>query len=1277
MRKFFTLIVLLVIAKQYASAQKVTDTYINFRELAAYEAAHPEIFKLCEICPKKESDNWEALVNPNMPFPPGAIIKTNGIATTNPIQPDAPSRAPIQNWQGHVDPAVTIPPDTHGAVGPNHVVSATNNYIKIHNKIGGAQISQVTISTFTGVSGSCDPYLKYDPSTNRWMFSAINCSMSSLNPMILMVSNTSDPTGTWRKITWVPAGVPMLLDHPYLGFDNRWIVLSGRRFAPSFQGSSLFIIDKADMLAGNTITWGGNAQQIDKTNGDGDCPLPVTVYEPPYSNVGNPSPGTFYVLQSWNSSSIRLTTVTGNIPTATWNTGSGVFPSGGTPWNAGGLGNVAEQTIETRKLAANDARISCGVMMNGKIWCVQHIGFPTSGTADRVALQWWQLDGSPGGSFGNVLQRGRVGGNNPNEYKWFPSIAVNKDEDVLIGYTASTNTSRVSAAYVTRQASTPVNTTDDEYIYKAGVDRYWKDFSSGRARWGDYSHTALDPSDGSLWTIQEYAEQGAGPIPPDNNSRYGVWWAQVGVSAPPVGYAFTSPAPTIVSCPPPASMNVSLGTVSNGGFSDPITLSASGNPAGTTVSFSANPVVPGNSSVVTLNNTSNLTYGTYTVTITGTTASAPTQTRDVVFIVSPGAAPAIGTQPASQTVCTGANVTFTVAATGALTYQWQISTNGGGSFTDIAGATTTSYSLTGVTAGMNANQYRVIVSGQCNSSTSAAAILTVNSSPSISTQPQNATICAGSNNTFSVAATGTGLLYQWQLSTNGGGIFNDIAGATATSYAVNAATVGMSGYQYRVVINGTCTPPATSTAATLTVVAAVTVSAQPADVTVCEPGNTSFTSAGTGSGVIYQWQVSTDGGANYTNVSNGGVYSGAGTATLTITGATASMNGYRYRTQMSNATCTTPVNTNGAILTVNTVPAVTTNPQSVTVCTGTNNTFISTATGSGLTYQWQVSTDGGANYTDIPGATSSSYTLTGITVGMNNNRYRVVVSGACTPPAVSNAAVLTAIAPVAVTTQPASAAICETGNVSFSVVATSAQPITYQWQVSTNGGGSWSNIPGETSATLNITNVTPVLNNNQYRVLMTNPTCSSPIISNVAVLTVNARPTVTLSASPVTSLFPGLTTTLTATILPSAAGFNISWFQNGVLLPGVTGTTYNVDVTKLGLYRVDIVNPTTGCNNTSENLLIKDSASSRLFIYPSPNDGQFTVSYYNSAGGNSTRTVTAFDAKGAKVYEARFPISGPYTLFGVDLRPAQTGIYLVVIGDGTGKRLAEGKVLVH
>lgn len=356
-------------------------------------------------------------------------------------------------------------------------------------------------------------------------------------------------------------------------------------------------------------------------------------------------------------------------------------------------------------------------------------------------------------------------------------------------------------------------------------------------------------------------------------------------------------------------------------------------------------------------------------------------------------------------------------------------------------------------------------------------------------------------------------------------------------------------------------------------------------------------------------------------------------------------------------------------------PTVTLQPANQTVCIGDIPGFSVAATeASG--YQWQVSTLTSPVFTDVPGANAVNFTEVAATTTMNNNQYRVIISSVCTAPVISNVATLSVISPATILAQPVNTAICESGNTTFSVTG-SGSGLLYQWQVSTNGGSTYANINGAIQPVLTLSNVTMAMNNNLYRVLVSNTTCPEPATSEPAFLTVNPRPTVTLTSSPYTRLLPGLATTINATIQPSAAGFNISWFHNAEPVPGLTGTTYTIGVTGLGEYQVSIVNTITGCNNQSAILRILDSASSKLFIYPSPNDGKFTLAFFNSSGGNTQRIVSIFDGRGARIFQQSFAISGPYTLIPVTLKAATRGIYYVVVGDATGKRIAKGSVIVH
>ena len=604
----------------------------------------------------------------------------------------------------------------------------------------------------------------------------------------------------------------------------------------------------------------------------------------------------------------------------------------------------------------------------------------------------------------------------------------------------------------------------------------------------------------------------------------GIWSATIPSAAG--GFTFSSPAPATATCPAPATMDIVLGTTAIGGFSNPITVSSSAAPAGTTVSFIPSATVtPGNNVTVRLTGTNTLVAGSYVLTITGTATGATTQTRDITYTINAGSGPAITAQPANQTVCAGTNTSFSITSASATSFIWQLSTDGGATYNNVpaaapySGTTTATLSITGTPVGLNGNRYRCIASTQCGSTTSNAGILTVNAAPAITGQPANASACTGSNATFTVTATGTSLTYQWYISTDGGGTFNLLSnggvysGATTSSLTITGVTAGLNNNQYRCQVTGVCpTSPINSNAAILTVATALNITGQPADATVCAGSNASFTVTASGVGT-YQWQLSTDGGATYNNVPAGAPYSGINTATLTITGATAGLTGNKYRCSLTSVGCGNAIS-NGALLTVNTLPAISSNPSNVTACTGTNTTFSVTATGTGITYQWQLSTDGGATYNNVPaaapysGTTTATLTITNITIGLNGNRYRCVVSGTCPPAATSTGAILTVLTAVTITSNPVNQTVCEATNTSFSVVAVGTS---YQWQVSTDGGATYTNVAnggvysGATTATLTLTAVTPSLNGNRYRVIVSNGSCT-PGTSTAALLTVNTFP---------------------------------------------------------------------------------------------------------------------------------------------------------------------------
>jgi len=183
-------------------------------------------------------------------------------------------------------------------------------------------------------------------------------------------------------------------------------------------------------------------------------------------------------------------------------------------------------------------------------------------------------------------------------------------------------------------------------------------------------------------------------------------------------------------------------------------------------------------------------------------------------------APAVTKQPLSLTVNEGQSAVFEATASGfpAPSVQWQLSTDGGGTWSPLEGASTTQLTIASASVGEDGYEYRAVFANAAGSAVSQTATLTVHAPPLVTQQPVGATIEAGQSAVFEATASGfPAPSVQWQISTNGGGAWSAVAGATATQLTIESATTAESGHQYRAVFTNV-SGVATSSAATLTVV---------------------------------------------------------------------------------------------------------------------------------------------------------------------------------------------------------------------------------------------------------------------------------------------------------------------------------------------------------------------------------------------------------------------------------------------------------------------------
>lgn len=395
--------------------------------------------------------------------------------------------------------------------------------------------------------------------------------------------------------------------------------------------------------------------------------------------------------------------------------------------------------------------------------------------------------------------------------------------------------------------------------------------------------------------------------------------------------------------------------------------------------------------------------------------------------------------------------------------------------------------------------------------------------PVITGQPANITVCDNAAAAFGITATGATLTYKWQSSADGI-TWNDISAVVSDSLKLTTVTLADSGRLYRVILNNVWGAD-TSNTARLTVNDTTAISTQPVDATACDGSATSFTVIAAGPSLSYQWQSSTD-GTTWTNVA------GATGAMLSLASVSTADNGTRYRAIVSGACDNLTSNT--AILTVRAKTAITGQPLTQNLFEGDNASFTVTATGAGLSYQWASSTDNGANWNNISGATGATLTIDNTAVAQSGTQYQVAVTGTCGTIVSTSVTLMVksrCVAP-SITAQPSSQTGCEGTPVSFSVTATGTTP-GYQWQ-SSSDGTNWNNINGATAATLTIANVTAIDNGKQYHAVITGG-CGT-VTSNTATLTVQTK--ATISTQPADQAVCGGSA---ASFSVTAAGTNLSY----------------------------------------------------------------------------------------------------------------------------------------
>jgi hypothetical protein len=523
-------------------------------------------------------------------------------------------------------------------------------------------------------------------------------------------------------------------------------------------------------------------------------------------------------------------------------------------------------------------------------------------------------------------------------------------------------------------------------------------------------------------------------------------------------------------------------------------------------------------------------FASYRAIVSGTCGNITSSSVTIVQIPPT----VISGQPAaSTTLCAGSLYALTVTATGAnLNYQWQ--KQSGASFTNLSGATGASYTV-GSVATSDAGTYRVIVTGVCGTVTSSTAALFVNTPVSVTTQPSwsSANACTGETTTLSMTASGTVSSYQWQKFN--GISWQDVTGATSTSYTIASLVLNDAG-AYRMQLNGPCSPTTFSNQANLSVQQNVQVNAHPAPQTACTGSSISFTVTTIGTVVGYQWEQDRLGNGGWTAIA------GATNATYTKNGVS-NLDSGLYRVKVTGNCSAIPVVSNSAAATIQSIFNVTSQPSwpSTPANVGAVVTLTVGYTGT-ANFQWQRDQQRNGSWVNV-GTSSPVYSYTVTSVADSGN-YRCVVSGPCgaTTQNTNTVAVFTCQPPI-ITTQPATPQpVCAGGVVSLSVAVNSnGQALAYQWQIDAARNGSFTNIAGATNSTYTKNNV-QASDDGMYRVQITSACAVTPVQSSaVSFVVLSANLVINQPSSSTVCAGSNVTMSVTA----GGASPSYQWFYNG------------------------------------------------------------------------------------------------------------------------------------
>ncbi|MCX6246584.1 MAG: BACON domain-containing carbohydrate-binding protein [Bacteroidetes bacterium] len=415
------------------------------------------------------------------------------------------SNGPLVNFEGQSSPY--YPPDCNGTPGPNHFMQTINTVFAIYDKTGTLVAGPTNLNLLFGsVPGANrndgDPIILYDKVADRWLVTEFSLG-GGQNYMMMAVSTTNDPTGTWYQYSFPVATMP---DYPKFGVWRDGYYMGDN----NNPGKDIYVMERTPMLSGGTAQVIGFDNPNRPSSVDGFMCVPPVNNDGMFAPTGSPA---YYIAfnddalgggsdQLWlYELSVNWTTPTSSTFARTQQLDVEAFNSSfGNNWNnieqsgtsqrLDGIPQVIMNVPQYRNFGSYQTIVCCHtVNLDG---------------AHHAGIRWYELRKTTGDW--SIRQQGTYA---PDaDSRWMGSIMLNGHNKIGLGYSVSSTTLHPGIRFC-GQSTAAYNQGNGIMDIKEDTIQTGAYSQAGQNRWGDYSLLSVDPvDDETFWFTSEFIGSG-------------------------------------------------------------------------------------------------------------------------------------------------------------------------------------------------------------------------------------------------------------------------------------------------------------------------------------------------------------------------------------------------------------------------------------------------------------------------------------------------------------------------------------------------------------------------------------------------------------------------------------------------------------------------------------------------------------------------------------------------------------------------------------------------